>query len=111
MKTFTIVRSEWQRGAAVSLLKMLRTGKMCCLGQIACQLGYTPKEILGVAHPDGVEDRARLIKAGFVNHKGRNTHLANRMMTVNDDTAITDAKREAKLKKLAARRDYKLKFV
>lgn len=43
----TIERSRWLRGEGDQVSRLLRPsdGKMCCLGFMACQLGYTEAEI------------------------------------------------------------------
>lgn len=106
--TFTINRRLWHRGKRKheSALLVAATGRMCCLGQIALQCGYTKDEIRDKAAPSCLEDDSKLAKFDL----GENYHLADEMMPVNDDTDLDDTERERELKRLA-KGHFKLRFV
>lgn len=115
---FTIERSKWLRGegSPYSSLLRQRDQKKCCLGFMACALGYTEEQILEqetpgelvatskVNHwPDEMiyhSDAQNLIDPMML-HQG----ITRDMMDVNDtpvgpDTEFTEEFREASLKKM-----------
>lgn len=100
LRTFTINRRLWHRGKRKypSALLVPQTGRMCCLGQIACQLGYSKEEISSIGGPNALRDCSKFDAIGL-------THFGlcylDSMMNINDNPDLTDDEREAKLIALA----------
>lgn len=114
MKTFIINRKNWHRGQNSkyqSRLLVPQTGRMCCLGQIARQLGYAKEEIRDVCGPEDLNDISKFEKCGFVYDTGTVTGLTVNMIEINDSGEILNKEREAQLIKVAAKKNIKLEFI
>lgn len=91
-----IERSKWLRGDMDSYLYRTEDSKMCCLGFLACAVGYTQDEISDSCNPASLPgDR---FPGTIVNDKGKDTYLTNALINVNDNLDIQDADRERILK-------------
>lgn len=102
MLKLIIERSKWLRGGngEDSLLRSPESGKMCCLGFLALQCGYSTKDINGIATPESIGKKSKFIP-GLVeyNHYNTlgNTNLCNKLMYINDAYRITESQREKRL--------------
>lgn len=123
MTTFTIQRSKWDRGRCgaavlyphpyVSLL-CRKTGKMCCLGFVAIQLGLTEKDIRNEAEPDERNERHAKVLDGVLLVKENDcvaqTELTKRAIKINDHDKLSEPEREKKLSILFELHGHKLVF-
>ncbi len=118
IKTVTscvIDRTKWLRGEGNSKSALLREsdGKMCCLGQIALEAGFTEDEIRNKIEPCSIgwtqfttknlNNTADII--AFSNKK----HTLD-MMSINDAALIKDEFREKRLIELAKEINIDLSF-
>jgi len=113
MKTFTISRKLWHRGKRKhpSALLVPQTGKMCCLGQIALQLGFSKDEIRNKPSPAALENREAFEKLNLVLLEvACSTGIGGSMMEINDEADLPDPEREAELRRLARKGGFKLRF-
>ena len=126
---FIVDRTKWYRGKSENSSKLLFPGtqKMCCLGFVALQCGFTPKAIQGVATPgmisfEFVFDTPKYTKKQFprgfrfllgldINGDWEDSKMSHRAMEINDDAALTDKQRERKLKELFKRAGHQIMFV
>lgn len=108
-QTFTIKRSKWLRGEGFALSRLLRRSdnKMCCLGQIACAVGYSSSEIIECDAPYNIAWKEMMSKSNSFSHK----RSIGRMMQCNDNPSTSDKEKEARLKKLAKSAGFSLRFV
>jgi hypothetical protein len=101
-----IDRKTWLRGEGADRSWLLRQdGKMCCLGQMAIQAGFTSAQINGVRSPKDLNWKQ--MEGDYTG----NGNTVNKLMGVNDDSTITNKDREKMIIKLAARKRIKVKFV
>lgn len=125
-----IDRSKWRCGGGggsrhgAGETKLLNDeGFMCCLGFVSQALGAGTADLLGEAEPgEAVKSaassgqRQRLLatlSAGtcdLVNEAGGNTDLTIEAITINDDTQIGDAEREARLRQEFVRQGHDIEF-
>lgn len=98
---------------------MLRNyqGKQCCLGFDAIARGATPRQILLASSPStlcaytpSLKRNLRGLIVKDLAFQARNSMVCIILMQTNDDDAITDAKREKKLKKLGKKAGIKFVF-
>lgn len=118
---YTIDRTKWLRGEGSMVSDLLREdGKMCCLGQIAKQCGLKPKELRNTASPMSLDQKPAekfrkalpwLLKVDKVDAEFENTHICGVAMEVNDREKLSDAKREARLTAIFAKRGIELEFI
>lgn len=101
MLKLIIKRSKWLRGETEEDSQLLspNTGKMCCLGFLARQCGYTAKDIKGILTPEDVANTSKFIPRLIKVNEGvfNNTKLCNTFMDINDASEITDYQREKRL--------------
>lgn len=103
-KRFVIDRRTWLRGDENdSMLYRPEDNLMCCLGQIACQLGARKSDIAKVYRPDELGDSKLDWKP--------TSKTLDSMMGVNDNETIDDAEREKKLMALGRRIGWAIRFV
>jgi hypothetical protein len=128
MTTVIIKRSKWARGNKFSpreegielqsnaLLAGPKTarkrGTMCCLGFACLSRGVSPESILDKTMPHSTN----LTLTGLTRHsdilgKKVNTLFSTEATGINDDLTISEAVRESKLKKLAAKHGFEFKFI
>lgn len=116
MKTLIIDRLTWLRGQGRSQLRRVTDGKMCCLGFECIQLhALTEGQITGLATPAHacaqtgarIDDLAKLDSGNLF----MNTPLCGDLMATNDDKAICDYEREAKLRDLFNKRGISPQFI
>lgn len=100
-RTFTVSRAKWLRGEGVhnSFLLRPRDGKMCCLGQIAQQCGYTDEQLLDVRGPHSLKW-----------DEMERSNETSAMMPTNDDTFSNDRVKETRLQEMATRAGFTLLF-
>ena len=126
-KTFTIERSKWLRGEGSDRSKLLREedGKMCCLGQVMRQLGFSNETLMDQGAPTDVDGDCpveALVELDSeevgcdedgdpIIERTRGSHEAvYSMMSVNDEPG-SDELREKQLSELAQQAGFSLKFV
>jgi hypothetical protein len=117
---FIIDRTKWLRGEGDDLSFLIRVDdyKMCCLGQVGIQCGI-PEDVLTDEHnPSSIllekriqwpEPLRPVMNPKY--HFTMESELSGAMMRVNDDEALSDYEREAKLIELAAPHGIELEFV
>lgn len=119
MREFVIDRSQWRCGGTndsgcgfgpTSLLN--DHGFMCCLGQIARQLGWGCENIKGCGCPSdvilsGKKVNKKILLSGFE----EDSEFANVAMTINDDPKITQRTREKRLIALGKKHGLQIKFI
>lgn len=114
MAKYTIDRNTWYRGKSHEGSSLLRSdGLMCCLGQMAKQMGYSKEEL-----EYRVEPRS-LLRAGIdnkfpsylINEYQRQTDTCCRMMDINDCPLTSDEQREQRLIEIAAANGDELEFI
>jgi hypothetical protein len=128
-----IDRAKWERGQGNGAL--LRDGKMCCLGFLARECGLGAKTISGVGVPsdfsryDGGTDTTipRKVRRHqeiwnavlgkikprlpFTDARAKATDVEDVLVMINDEAAMTDARRERFLTKEFAKIGVKVTFV
>lgn len=95
-----IDRTKWLRGGKEdSLLLSADSGKMCCLGFLARQCGYSAKDIRGFATPSSMGKTSKLIPGLVKTEWGgvHNTPLCYRLIDINDNLKLSDSQREKRL--------------
>lgn len=122
---FVIDRSKWRCGGEGETSRigkgdtqlMNAEGFMCCLGQVACQLGVDPEALDMLGEPEEIkayEDIDILAWEAYERESGppqrRNTPLSVKAMTINDDEHKTIEEREADLVALFAGEGHELVF-
>lgn len=108
----TIRRSDWLRGkGALGSALLTDTGKMCCLGFLALELGAKPEEILSVPTPAGCAHINW--PEGFIEKFSDIIHNigCQSLMEINDDCSLTDKDRENTLKDSFTRFGIEVEFV
>lgn len=119
-KTYTIQRSKWN-GMLANVSPensrlynpMFSEHNMCCLGIIACQLGYDAETIRYKKEPEDVFPAQLMVNAGFVEYSDvgtRNTILSKDAMRINDDECFTPEHKESKLIALFAEHGHTITF-
>lgn len=122
---FVVDRSTWLRGIGTGSLQT-KQGKRCCLGFHAIECGYTEEEIFGSYQPSQLTQNWKdPDQVGFfgltkaypadpadpgVKTAGFDTALCKRIMRINDEQAIDDEEREAKLTEMFAEMETKVIF-
>jgi hypothetical protein len=111
MKRLKIDRSQWLRGETEDNSCLLRNGdkKMCCLGFLALQCGYTPADILDKENPAGV-DSTSMFPTSIVK-SNLDTPICKRLMVINDDVNLDEPTRELELKRLFKKAGYLAQFI
>lgn len=126
----TIDRTMWHRGqgAGSSALRVQETGKMCCLGFLALECGYSAKEITTFTSPGTLaqsQDLAankfpeKLVDPNMIVNKfddknrarSGNTPLCTELMVVNDDRHMTERGREDELSTIFAEAGIEVQFI
>lgn len=107
-RKFIIDRSKWRCGGETgenakgfgSTRLLNGEGYMCCLGQIAKQLGYINADLIGLGEPYELhdDDEKNFEENILVNSDTCNTDLTSDAMSINDDADITIKERERQLK-------------
>jgi hypothetical protein len=100
VKSFVIDRTKWLRGEGNTPSCLLRRTdeKMCCVGILCSQSGYTPTAIRGVRDLETLDSGNDLA-----------FHL-DEIYATNDNKAITADYRESKLTKLFAKLGITVEF-
>lgn len=115
-----INRRKWLRGKPhESYLLHATNNKMCCLGFLAKQCGYSDDEICGVTSPAGLKYRMFIeamenkFPKTILNKDFENTDITGILMDINDKKRknFTLAKREKKIKELFKKAGIKVKFI
>ncbi len=110
-KNVVVKRSKWLKGDVEESVLLNEKGKMCCLGFLAREAGFTPKQIRKVCQPDDLNKQIiGLTKPiGFDQLWGTRTCFA--LMSANDSGILTDQAREKKIKSLGKKIGVTFKFV
>jgi len=127
---FVIDRAKWRCGAygkhqhGIGPTYMLNTaGYMCCLGQICQQLGCERSHLINCDGPanvacrihDGAAMNILLYKSKFQNlfftADGRISGFTHTMMQINDDSLLTDNRREDELKQVCIEYGHTIEFI
>lgn len=115
---FIIDRSTWRCGdesmvdnnrLGIGSTKLLNSnGYMCCLGQIALQLGATKEKIFGAGDPSDIIyfENAILLDSDF-----NNSSLSSDAMDINDNTETSVVEKEQKLKELFEGYKHNIEFI
>jgi len=116
-KTLVIQRKIWGRGETGGALrkKVRDTFKHCCLGILALKQGCSVREIQGNGSPADLTDKRseKEVRAAFpkmISRSGEDSAVAEEMMSVNDNTGISETDRETRLAKLFGKIGIKIKF-
>ncbi len=121
---FTINRAKWRCGGIETTWNPNKNlvgkgdtallnpeGFMCCLGQIACQLGVKKKDILEEAEPCDINKELPVLTKRLDNFgEYDNSQLSSQAMRINDDPNLSLAERERKLKSLFSKFHHTLVF-
>lgn len=110
----TIDRTKWLRGepSGDSFLLRKRDGKMCCLGILGCEIGYSLESLLGIHAPDDVEDKKLFYKQGLLTRSNVITKVCDELMEANDSEYYVDEIiREDKIASLMKKIDVEVSFV
>ena len=125
IKSLTIQRSKWLRGAICPSL-LTEDGKMCCLGFFAQKCKIHKTKLYDIGTPQDIEyaHKTELIKKipqlltkvvesdpMYDYCKYKNSDFTNAAIDINDDMEIIDEARESKLIKLFLKNGIKLNFV
>lgn len=117
---FKVYRGSWVRGSKrhiygdTTLLNYEKN--MCCLGQVAHELGIPLDDLEEQTDPRDVPD-GKMIEAGFVVravmplYAFQNSAFSGFCITHNDNSTITDKQREALLIEEFKKNGHTLKFV
>jgi len=108
MKKLIIDREKWRRGFDEDTYLLSRNG-MCCLGFDALNEGLEESEIRDVYSANDVKVKINGIT--YKNQWWRGTKICRDLETVNDDTGISEDKRETKITKLFAKIGREVEFI
>ena len=126
---FIVKKRYWLRGGKKDSISMLRnrSGKMCCLGFVANQLGFSYKEIINCGTPEDL-DTSHINKTNIKLDKAKlnllkplakydtfgvfnNTNLSEKAIEINDDDSTTDSEKIEKLTRLFKKYKHTITFV
>ncbi len=112
---FQISRKEWLRGEGHYKSSLFRPqdNKMCCLGFLACAVGFTKEQISNVAspqHPDLHESYSKWPE-GIMRSSGYLTQEAESLINYNDGMSLSEEQRETLLKDTFAKMNIEVEFV
>lgn len=112
-KTFTIERSKWLRGEGANNSMLFRSdGKLCCLGQVCQQLGFSESDMLKQESPSNLRTLIEgLTEVRQCRKVVSDTVHGSEMMRVNDETLDEWEDREQALSELAQQAGFSLKFI
>lgn len=111
LKTFTIERKSWARGAGDASLFDPGTGLKCCLGFYALSCGLTLEQIALEGDPHDVRDILPSEAHWLIRPELKNSRDALRLMAINDTPIAKEADREAKIVEIFAEHGVKPVFV
>lgn len=117
IKRFVVSRATWLRGSFRESSLLDRSGRQCCLGFVAEQLGVSRDLLLDESMPEDLDAQSPAfacisgVLANIVGQRGENTVLANAAIAINDDGDVCDESREVALSELFAAYGYELEFV
>ena len=130
LKEFTIDRSKWRCGGdsnsklGEGYTQLLnKKGYMCCLGQIAAQMGFDKESIKNIGEPADIDGLNEIIADEFLlarvadyhhlddeNHLYYNSDFAAELIRINDDNTIDTTERERRIIEAAAKHNVTIKF-
>lgn len=91
---------------------------MCCLGFLACAIGFKKSEIVDRSSPGGVLDelpRRGLRFGPLIKPDGefcaRDSEHSKKLMAINDDEKISERARESRIRRYFAKLGVKVRFV
>ena len=106
-----IQRSKWLCGDYEnSMLYRPKDGKMCCLGFLACTVGYSIESIDGHGTPAEVDIGEDYFPSTLVRN-GEDTPLCSSLLKVNDNPDLTQSARESILRDLFKTIDIQVCFI
>lgn len=118
-----IDRAKWLRGEGGNLSRLLRPadGKMCCLGFLGLQCGYTPDQMLDQGEPNEMFEKVdREACAEFnrwpkwliaVDEYGpANDRAVTELIATNDDRVMPESDREAQIAAIFAKHGVTVTF-
>lgn len=123
-----IDRRQWFRGSRASTSQLILNddrkafnGKMCCLGFHGRKCRIPKKYLIGLATPAAtareltrhgktIPPKFKALLSGFAHVDFYNNDIGDELMSVNDNTRIRGAKREAQLRVLFAKIGVKVRF-
>ena len=115
MSHYTVDRKTWLRGEGSHKSYLLRAcdGKMCCLGHVALQCGFTSEEITAVDCPGALRSPAAMEKwpAWFFNSIGNQANEMTDAMATNDEQDLPEGERERRIAEIFAEHGDVLEFV
>lgn len=118
MSKLVIDRQKWDRGRSPSLdqpIALLSDSGMCCLGFFALSCGYTEEEITDIAAPSDLNNPSRIpdwmIYKNEIFDTWEDSISCQNLMGINDDTKITDTKREELIRMEFAKNDVEVEFI
>ncbi len=98
---FTVYRDTWLRGiGSHNSFLLAHDGKRCCLGHMARDLGADDGALLEVCTPRASSKEVRWPESFLATDEAeitRNSDLAFRLMSINDDETLSDVEREERL--------------
>lgn len=121
IKKFTVVRKRWARGVNSGPLYSQDSQNMCCLGFLARECGANIRDgsknsirnlgfIYEAPHVAWPQKLKPVTKTDGEGAYLADSDLASKIIDVNDDDSIGDAKRERELKKLFEKADVEIVF-
>lgn len=112
MINLVIDRITWLRGEADGYLLRGADNKMCCLGFLACKVGYEKGLMEDQFIPSVIANsEGNKFPTAIVNDKYGDTPLTSALIKVNDNTHITESERELLLRDLFWVADINVSFI
>ena len=106
-----IEQSKWLCGDNQnSMLYRPKDGKMCCLGFLACKVGYSIDDISNQGTPSDLCEDKSMFPSTLI-YEGENTSLCNSLVKVNDNPDLKQIDRESILRELFKSIDIQVSFV
>jgi len=109
MKKLVIDREKWQRGDMEGHTYLLnpQNRRMCCLGFDAINEGLSKSQINGVTEPEDLN-----VKINGITFKNlKHTNVTLKLMHANDNTEISEEKREKKITSLFKKIGREVEFI
>ena len=116
MEKLIIKRSEWLRGESeTSFLLRSSDGKKCCLGFYALFCGLQKKDIINLEAKRNVRnwpgDEEYLQACWLFDNNFRESQDCDRLIEINDDSFISEEKREKLISEIFASHDVEVEFI
>lgn len=124
MEKLIIEEDKWLRGEGSMASRLLRPadGKMCCLGFLALQCGYTEEQISDYSAPKSIVydyggkpkgSFEKLVSINTDNHHRsvQCTNICERLMEANDDQSLSNIGRKCRISELFKEINIEVEFV